>query len=302
MKNNLPNSPVRVLSSEAAELASEKSDSHDLQIFQTVVTPEMAERLLENNPKNRNISERHVSKLIREMEGGRWKLNGDAIRISNGILLDGQHRLEAARRSKMPFESLVIVGLDAGVFDTIDAGRARTAGDALSINGEKNAARLAATLRFVNQYQIGKAASRGNYSTTEVEEILHKYPKVRDSVQRTADLAADSRLPIPFAICAGLHFLFLEKDKDLADKVLEQLVKGGTTQSSSPFDNIASNPIHLVRERHIQAGLKGQRIAPEVSAALVIKAWNALRRNDTSGKAITYRRGGDNPETFPEIQ
>lgn len=302
MKNNIKSvvQPVRIAEGDDETVLSDQvTHESQLSIFQTKVTPGMAERLLQSNPRNRSVSERHVAKLQREIEGGRWKLNGDAIRISNGILLDGQHRLEAVRRSGLPIESLVIVGLGDEVFDTIDVGRNRTAGDTLSIRGELNSPRLAATLRFVNQHLIGKPATRGNYSTTEVEKILDENPDIRKSVELCA--VSDVKLPVPFAVLAGLHYLFAKKDEALANKVVEQIIKGTGGGTSSPFEG-QSDPVHLVREKHIQAMLKGQRIAPEVSAALLIKAWNHLRRGETAVKQIMYRRGGDNPEKFPEIE
>lgn len=301
MKNNHTKdvTPIRLVEGDETTVLSDAvTHEQQLSIFQAKITPAMAERLLQSNTHNRTVSERHVAKLQREIEGGRWKLNGDAIRISNGVLLDGQHRLEAVKRANLPIEALVIVGLGDDVFDTIDVGRNRTAGDTLSIRGEKHSARLAATIRFVNQYLIGKPATRGNYSTTEVEKILAENPEVRKSVDLCA--VSDVKLPLPFAVLAGLHYLFAKKDPELADRVVEQIIKG-TTATASPFEG-QNDPIHLVREKHIQSMLKGQRIAPEVSAALLIKAWNHLRRKETAVKQITYRRGGDNPEKFPEIE
>lgn len=93
------------------------------------VTPEMATEILENNPKNRPIKRLHLSFLCAELREGRWKFNGDAIRIAtDGTLIDGQHRLEAVKQTGVPINTLIITGLDPDVFDTIDSGARRSSG------------------------------------------------------------------------------------------------------------------------------------------------------------------------------
>ena len=51
------------------------------------ITPEYAQRLLENNPINRKPSQNHVNFLQSEIEGGRWRLNGEAIIINTGVAI-----------------------------------------------------------------------------------------------------------------------------------------------------------------------------------------------------------------------
>ncbi|MBX3482399.1 hypothetical protein [Phenylobacterium sp.] len=54
------------------------------------ITPEIAERLLQANSLNRRISGPVVERYARDMKAGRWKLNGQTIKISaRGRLLDG---------------------------------------------------------------------------------------------------------------------------------------------------------------------------------------------------------------------
>lgn len=64
-----------------------------------MVTPEMAENILAARGPNRNVSASVINKYARDMLAGRWQLNGQTIKISkDGQLLDGQHRLEAAKK------------------------------------------------------------------------------------------------------------------------------------------------------------------------------------------------------------
>jgi hypothetical protein len=65
-----------------------------------MITPEMAERILSGKAPNRHVSAGVIHKYARDMVAGRWRLNGQTIKISSsGKLLDGQHRLEAAKKS-----------------------------------------------------------------------------------------------------------------------------------------------------------------------------------------------------------
>ena len=64
------------------------------------ITPDIAKTMLGENVNNRRISHDNVNMFAREMRNGEWRFNGEAIKFSkDGRLLDGQHRLLAARRA-----------------------------------------------------------------------------------------------------------------------------------------------------------------------------------------------------------
>ncbi|MDP2620568.1 MAG: hypothetical protein Q8P46_10395, partial [Hyphomicrobiales bacterium] len=71
------------------------------------ITPELAREWLEKtNRKNRPLSELKWTAYAVDMLEGRWQYNGDAIRFgSDGVLLDGQHRLMACVEAGIPFET-----------------------------------------------------------------------------------------------------------------------------------------------------------------------------------------------------
>ena len=91
-----------------------------MKIKKVMMTPELAKAYLDLNTRNRSISQNHVRFLSREMQAGRWKLNGDTICLSKTRLIDGQHRLLAIIDSGMAFPMLVIEELEDEVFDTKD--------------------------------------------------------------------------------------------------------------------------------------------------------------------------------------
>jgi hypothetical protein len=121
------------------------------------ITPQIAASFLEKNTSNRPLNNKHVKRLAREIEMGRWKLNGSTICLNGEILIDGQHRLAAVVLSGCTIQSLVVEGLDSNVFATIDAGKPRGAGDTLWLMGATNATCTAAPVRAIELIVTGTA-------------------------------------------------------------------------------------------------------------------------------------------------
>lgn len=254
------------------------------------ITPQQAEIFLAGNTHNRPMNDGHVRLLMREMQGGRWKLNGDTIRFNGTRLLDGQHRLEACRRAGVAFTTVVVEGLPNDVFDTIDCGRRRNGGDTLALRGEKHTTKLAGTLQFVGRYITGRMEKCVRYSNTEIEQLLEQYPGVRDSVQRCL---SDNKRLLPFSVLAGCHYLFSQKDSALADRVVEQIIKGSNLQEGEPM--------YLLRERLVQNSLAKAKLSPTYMAALFVKAWNHTR-DGTKIRQLRYTEEGDRTEDFPAVR
>lgn len=58
------------------------------------ITPDMAEKWLGRNPRNRHVRQRDVVRYAQSMLAGEWLVTGEAIKFSfDGNLIDGQHRL-----------------------------------------------------------------------------------------------------------------------------------------------------------------------------------------------------------------
>ena len=101
-----------------------------------VVTPAIARDWIQVNTKNRRIRSAKVDQYDASMRAGRWAFNGQAIVFDvHGRLMNGQHRLLACIKAGVSFKVLVVHGVDAEAFDTLDTGAARTAGDILGIAG-----------------------------------------------------------------------------------------------------------------------------------------------------------------------
>lgn len=138
------------------------------------ITPERAKLFLEHNTENRRLSRSRVNKYLRDIQAGLWKLNGESIKMSDrGVILDGQHRLEAIVLANMPVETVFISGIphDHGVFETIDAGAPRSASDAMRLDGMKHPTLIPAIVRAVADYDSGRSWDR-SMSHVEVKSII----------------------------------------------------------------------------------------------------------------------------------
>jgi hypothetical protein len=147
------------------------------------ITPKMAEEMLGKNVKNRRVSKHTVEAYARDMISGSWKFTGEAIKFDrDGSLQDGQHRLLACIKAEQPFTTLIVYDLDADVQEVMDTGRLRTVADALTINGQAFATRIAGAARWLNTVKVGNELWK-NRRVTHAEQmsILRRHPGIAES-------------------------------------------------------------------------------------------------------------------------
>src|SRR6266487_5152852 len=103
------------------------------------ITPDKAEELLAANTANRPLSRSTVRSFAEAMRRGDWLVTHQGIAFdTNGVLVDGQHRLAAIIEADRPVELTVFTDVAEGTFDVLDIGKRRTAADVLAIEGERN--------------------------------------------------------------------------------------------------------------------------------------------------------------------
>jgi len=121
------------------------------------ITPKVAQAMLEFNTNNRTLRRHQVAVLAEEMSRKQWLATGEAIRFDvDGLLLDGQHRLEGCIAAKMTLRNqLVVTGLSRKAFAVIDTGMKRTPKDTLSIAGIANGSAIAPVVRLLTVIEAG---------------------------------------------------------------------------------------------------------------------------------------------------
>jgi len=128
------------------------------------ITPKLAESWLQYNDGNRHLNKSIAAAYARDMEQGRWALNGETIKISfdsNGCphVDDGQHRLTGIVMSGVSIKSVVV--FDAPDVRYVDNGSNRKFKDS-AILGDVDANKawmrsnvIAAIARFSITYSSG---------------------------------------------------------------------------------------------------------------------------------------------------
>jgi hypothetical protein len=287
----------------ASTVRSKVSDSEDIflnhivmtrsakpAVFTMVIDKTMASLMLERNTHNRRASVGHVASLCREAAEDRWVFNGEPIKFSrDGRLLDGQHRLLAVAKTGIPIETLVVFGLDADAFATYGGSKRRSNADVLSICGEVNTHRLASALANVNCYDTGRYGEYGHSRIpgTAMEDLLKKYPDLRESVRR---YSKDIKRLMPPSIMASLHYIFSRIDAAAADEYCDSIVSGVGLKVNSPA--------YVVREKMLaNSAARAGKLKTSTIAAFVIKGWNAYREG-RSLRALRFAPG----EEFPRAK
>lgn len=253
-----------------------QSDADErIKFERTLITPHVAAAWLEKNTGNRTMRRNVVDKYARDMVSGNFGFAGDPIRFDwNGRLIDGQHRLAACIRADIPFESMVVYGLDPAVQVRIDGGKARTAADAIAIEGGYSAlGLLASTSRLILADKFDLGVVSGHWSSSEIMDVLKRHKQLPASVNAVVRKKVPKGMPL--ACLAMIHYVgarFLDKPEK-ADAFVAVMQTGESTYKG--------DPAHKYRERIINDGAGEKSMKREVRYWMMKHAWNLFAANET---------------------
>jgi hypothetical protein len=258
-------------------------------VVMTIDQP-MAQAMRERNIANRSLREARVKDaegIIRRRE---WMNNGQPLCFSTqGVMLNGQHRIEAIWRVGIPVEIDVRFGLDPESFKTMDTGMPRTVAHVLGIRGHVNTSTIAAGARLMFRYEqeprMGKINSA---SPAQIEAVLERHPDLIEGSRRAFVMMRNAKLPS--SVTTFVWALAAEFDRAKAAAFFDKLENGlKITDKKDPVWRLRSLLGNKPKER------RGDEIA-----AVTIKAFNAF----VQGRGINHLRwvgDGSAPEAFPEI-
>lgn len=140
------------------------------------ITPEMAEKYLEQNAVNRKVSNASVDKYAKDIQSGEFQVNGETIVFDAlGRLKDGQHRLLAIIKTGIAVQILVVRGIDPLV-NNFDIGKNRSIKDIIDMDGvvnpKINVRPFLSCANFIAQLINNKTITK-----TDVERWLQKHEK-----------------------------------------------------------------------------------------------------------------------------
>ena len=232
------------------------------------ITPMIAEAMLATSNGNRPMKAAKLKAYRRDMENGKWSMNGESIIIDvNGSLVDGHHRLTACVQSGATIMSVVVTGAPIDAQKTIDMGASRTAGDALSFFGYKNSNNVNAIVRVLLSLENGRARS-ANPSTQEVFAFVEANPEIHAA-----------------ATFASRQGRVMHKVNSLLGAMYFLEAKHGDVSRVAQFAEVLASGIpayqgcaaHALRERILRDEIAKTKVSIAERQLLILSAWEKFK-------------------------
>lgn len=268
-------------------------------VFELVtITPAIAEKMLVRHDKivaakglerlNRTVRDTLVGKYATDMKNNRWIVNGETIAVSrNGRVINGQHRLYACWLHGVTFKTFMVTGFDDeheadDAFDTTDSGSVRTSADHLNVAHIPYGAIVAPMAKMVMNYEdvdlnhkekgISNLAKMHLYTKIAVTQYAKSHS---DRMAESAIFIAKNKSGIVSNTVLGTwHYIFAQKNKELADQFVIDLKDGIGLHKG--------DPVHTLRERLIQNSReKRSKTDTRVLFVWGVQCWNDKRAGRT---------------------
>ena len=253
------------------------------QIRQELVTPALAATYLAMNTANRPLNARRVAALVNAINRGEWVENGDAIRFSKtDVLLDGQHRLEAIRKTGVSQPCIIVSELDDDVFTTIDTGKPRKTADVFAISCIKNYNSAAAIIRlFLTWEKCGHPYHIPPERRPSNDELLAAYQR-DDIFEKATSFVITNAWLRKYMSPSVCGFVYLIASKAGEEHVMIGFLKEVADPSPSPKSPAA----RLLREKLIENRVTFRKLNQETVTSVTIKAYKTYR----DGRAMKLLR------------
>lgn len=270
--------------------------------FEEILTPADALALLELNTNNRSLRSHISVQYAEDMISGRWRYAAEPLKFdTEGILLDGQHRLMglASLTESHPdtvIKFLIVTGLDGYAQTVMDQGSRRTAGDNLGIAGIKNGHYIAASARIFilwtqnRLFQTNGLAGSGKASNTEAQVWVEENPDIVEDIQLV--LRYTKSIDAPISVVAAAFARFKEIDAKDAGEFLVMLGTGANLYEG--------HPILTLRERLARIRRDRTKTSSRDHLAFLIMAWNAYRSGNKMYKFQRPRGAVWNKTNYPQ--
>lgn len=276
-------------------------------------TPAEAQELLDatNAPteKHRNRNPRSFRKIAACLARLGFEVNGDTVVWTlEGRLGNGQNRLLGIVESGKPVLLACVWGVDPEAFKTWDQHARRSGGDTLTAAGYSHTKELAAALGWQHAYASDTAASGPETIPNDrIVEVAQLYPEI-DEANHLIRGAYTFKRTIPPALAVFLWTHFSAKDPELCQRFFDRVFKKvGLVEDSHEYKLMTALNRGDADEEEAEGQPKRRRLNKREKvlsraerAAICIKTWNRIRRNDPvphKKTALVWR----STEPFPEI-
>lgn len=272
-------------------------------IYKTMlITPEMAQKILEKNTMNRRINKHTVYLYKEQMNKGLWRMNGEPLIFAmDGTLLDGQHRLMAVVACQKPQLFSCVYNVEKDSFKTIGQGKKRTAADVFSIEGipdaNKRSAMVKKAILIKNSVKTVFAGISGSSAPSAKQDISHieclnlyladrynfdRYHSIGRAYYKQYNMLSEAE------ICATLYHLCVTLDYD-EETVLRFF--------DSLYDKTSDVKVAVTLRKLLIKDITSRKsYSSPVKSQAIIRAWNNYITNNNKRHIIPISK--DEPETF----
>jgi len=236
------------------------------------ITPTLAVEIINKyNVSNRSPKPVKISEYIVDMKINEWMLTGDTIKFSDVRLLDGQNRLMACIKSKTPFITHVVFGINDDVFDRIDRGRNRNGPDILHMAGFTNSVNLSAAINWVYRLKSGNTKGRGVLLPhDQLEKVQNEWSTLPNFMAQGSRIYKNTKYPA--GMCAAFIYVFDEINPKAATLFANAWESGDYTKVPS----LMSFNTKMLKTK-TQLGT----VHDTSRAAFTVIAWNLFRAHRT---------------------
>lgn len=245
-----------------------------------VISPSQAQAYLDAfNTMNRALNQGTVRRYAEDMKSGRWDFNGATIVFSDsGVLLDGQHRLAACVESGIPLRVLVVSGVSAGSFRTMDTGSVRSFNSTLGIDGEKHSRILAGASKLAFNYENGGVPCTGAPTTSQKYAFLEENPDLRAAAAFADEMCPRRGSLVSKPQMAFCYWVLNRVDSNAALDFCSQVATGEGVPPSSP--------VSMLRQRLLANKTERTKLRAAQILYLMFRAWRATIQNDRISKLV----------------
>lgn len=272
------------------------------------IQPEQAEKLLESQPSQRPVDERHVQVLSRDISAGKFTLTHQGIAFDeSGLLFDGQHRLWACFTAGRAIRVWVFFNEPRSNFDVVDTrSKPRTPAQLAVVKGQFHRIGLATAAstaaRFLFTYDRGLNPTHPHtglvFGSRDMDATMAQHPLLAGAVERFVDSKALRRVGLTLGPTIALFMMFEEADPARAAVFIHQVLTGQNLSEGHPALSL----------RNALQNAKPSKAGRAVDATYrTARAWNHL----CAGRSVSVLYGavtprtqqlhGDRRDPFPEI-
>lgn len=205
--------------------------SYNSDVAIVTITPAIAEELLKYNTHNRPRQERRIKEYIADMQKGKWVLSESAIGFDkDGVLTNGQTRLEACVKSGKSFQTILCTVLEQNIH--MDTGNVRRVIDNIILNGDADELICVNRVSLSTVCDVLRIIGHQRVTPEPVIEFCQKYGKYIDNAYNNGLLINTGNVSGLFKVSIASAFLVAcinDVDLSLLMHIREVLTTGITT-------------------------------------------------------------------------